>query len=301
VSDSRVAETFTRLDDIMARLRGPGGCPWDHEQTPQTLRPYLLEEVYEVLEALDRGNAAAVRDELGDLLLQIVFQSQLAAEEGHFTIADVATAIAEKLVRRHPHVFGDVQVRDAQEVVRNWGRIKAEERRRKGEDGDFFAGVPAALPALLRAQQLGEKAAHVGLDWTDAAGVLEKVREEQRELETGSPPAIAPPSSASSAISCSASRASRAISTSRPRSRSAARTTGSSRASGAWSQRRGSAARSPRRSTPPSSTGSGRPPRCRNERRRNLTHPTLRGTSPPRGQSSLGAEAPSAERETPPA
>ena len=183
MSDTRVAETFIRLVEIMARLRGPGGCPWDREQTPETLRPYLLEEVYEVLEALDRGDPAAIRDELGDLLLQIVFQSQLAAEDGRFTIADVATAIADKLVRRHPHVFGDVQVRDAQEVVRNWGRIKAEERRRKGEDGDVFAGVPAALPALLGAQQLGEKAAHVGLDWPDTDGVLEKLREEQRELD----------------------------------------------------------------------------------------------------------------------
>ena len=183
MSDNRAAETFSRLVDIMARLRGPDGCPWDREQTPETLRPYLLEEVYEVLEALDGGDAAAIRDELGDLLLQIVFQSQLAAEAGRFTVADVATAIADKLVRRHPHVFGDVKVRDAQEVVRNWGRIKAEERRRKGEDGDVFAGVPAALPALLRAQQLGEKAAHVGLDWPDMNGVLDKLREEQRELE----------------------------------------------------------------------------------------------------------------------
>ena len=180
--DPRVADAFTRLVDIMARLRGPGGCPWDREQTPESLRPYLLEEVYEVLEALDRGDASATRDELGDLLLQIVFQSQLAAEAGRFTVADVATAIAEKLVRRHPHVFGDVQVRDADEVVRNWRRIKAEERRAKGVDEGVFAGVPAALPALLRAEQLGEKAAHVGLDWADASGVLDKVHEELREL-----------------------------------------------------------------------------------------------------------------------
>jgi MazG family protein len=183
MSDPRVAEAFTRLVDIMARLRAPGGCPWDREQTPETLRPYLLEEVYEALEALDQGDPDATRDELGDLLLQIVFQSQLASEAGRFTVADVANAIADKLVRRHPHVFGDVQVRDADEVVRNWSRIKAEERRTKGEDGDIFAGVPGALPALLRAQQLGEKAAHVGLDWTDVRGVLDKVAEEQRELE----------------------------------------------------------------------------------------------------------------------
>src|SRR5437016_7612104 len=183
MADPSVAEAFTRLVDLMARLRAPGGCPWDREQTPVSLRPYLLEEVYEVLEAIDAGDAAHLRDELGDLLLQIVFQSQLAAEVGRFTVADVATAIADKLVRRHPHVFGDVQVRDAEEVVRNWRRIKAEERRSKGEDGDVFAGVPPALPALLRAEQLGEKAAHVGLDWANTPGALEKAREELHELE----------------------------------------------------------------------------------------------------------------------
>jgi MazG family protein len=194
MSDARRVESFARLVEIMARLRGPGGCPWDREQTPESLRPYLLEEVYEVLEAIDGGDADAVRDELGDLLLQVVFQSQLAAEAGRFTVDDVARAISEKLVRRHPHVFGDVQVRDADEVMRNWKRIKAEERRSKGEDGDVLAGVPAALPALLRAEQLGEKAGHVGLDWPDAAGVLVKIHEEQRELEAamaaGDRPAI---------------------------------------------------------------------------------------------------------------
>src|SRR5438093_5143058 len=123
------ADSFTRLVDIMARLRAPGGCPWDREQTPESLRPYVLEEAYEVLEALDRGEPAAIRDELDDLLLQVVFHAQLAAEAGRFTVADVARAIADKLVRRHPHVFGDVQVRDADEVVHNWTRIKAAERR----------------------------------------------------------------------------------------------------------------------------------------------------------------------------
>src|SRR5213593_4805995 len=112
MADPGVAEAFTRLVDIMARLRGPGGCPWDREQTPESLRPYVLEEAYEVLDALDRDEPDALRDELGDLLLQIVFQSQLAAEAGRFTVADVARAIADKLVRRHPHVFGDVEVRD---------------------------------------------------------------------------------------------------------------------------------------------------------------------------------------------
>src|SRR5438552_177454 len=194
MADPSVTEAFTRLVDLMARLRAPGGCPWDREQTPASLRPYLLEEVYEVLEAIDADDPAHLRDELGDLLLQIVFQSEIAAEAGRFTVADVARAIADKLVRRHPHVFGDVQVRDAGEVVRNWRRIKAEERRTAGEDGDLFAGVPEALPALLRAEQLGEKAGHVGLDWSDARGVLEKLREETAELAAaiaaGDPAAI---------------------------------------------------------------------------------------------------------------
>jgi MazG family protein len=189
-----VADTFTSLVEIMARLRGPGGCPWDHEQTPESLRPYLLEEAYEVLEAIEGGDAAALREELGDLLLQIVFQSQLAAEAGRFTIADVARAISDKLVRRHPHVFGDVRVRDAGEVVRNWGRIKAEERRAAGKDGDHFSGIPAVLPALARAQRLGERARHLGLDWSGVGGVQAKVREEHQELElaiaSGDPRAV---------------------------------------------------------------------------------------------------------------
>src|SRR5437763_11420273 len=177
------AEAFTRLVELMARLRAPGGCPWDREQTSASLRPYLLEEVYEVLEAIDAGDAGHLRDELGDLLLQVVFQSQLASEAGRFTIADVANAVTDKLVRRHPHVFGDVEVRDADEVMRNWRRIKAEERHARGGKHDPLASVPAALPALARAQQLGDKARQLGFDWPDAAGVLAKLREEQAELE----------------------------------------------------------------------------------------------------------------------
>ena len=183
MADPSVAESFVRLVDIMARLRAPGGCPWDREQTAESLRPYLLEEAYEVLEAIEDGDARAVCEELGDVLLQIVFQSEIAAEAGHFTVADVARGIADKLVRRHPHVFGDVQVRDADEVIHNWKRIKAEERRAAGADAGVLAHVPATLPALARAQAIGEKLAHVGLDWPDLAGVLDKLREEQRELE----------------------------------------------------------------------------------------------------------------------
>src|SRR5437763_13038560 len=183
MAERPLADTFLRLVDIMARLRGPGGCPWDREQTPESLRPYVIEEAYEVLEAIECGDPDALRDELGDLLLQVVFQAELAAEAGHFTIADVASAVTEKLVRRHPHVFGDVEVRDADEVMRNWRRIKAEEIEARGGKRDPLAGVPAALPALARAQQLGEKARQLGLDWPDAAGVRAKLREEQAELE----------------------------------------------------------------------------------------------------------------------
>src|SRR6267143_740421 len=132
--DPSVADSFLRLVDLMARLRGPGGCPWDREQSPESLRPYVIEEAYEVVEAIERGDPDALRDELGDLLLQVVFQSQLAAEAGRFAIAD-------KLVRRHPHVFGDVEVRDADEVMRNWRRIKAEEQRARGIEPDPLAGV----------------------------------------------------------------------------------------------------------------------------------------------------------------
>jgi MazG family protein len=181
--EPRALEALARLLDIMARLRGPDGCPWDREQTPESLRPYLVEEAYEVLDAIDRGDAAAVRDELGDLLLQVVFHAQLASEAGRFAIADVADAIANKLVRRHPHVFADVRVRDADEVARNWSRIKAEERRAAGHEGDAFSAIPAALPALMRAEQIGAKAAPLGLDWSDVRGVLAKLDEERSELD----------------------------------------------------------------------------------------------------------------------
>jgi MazG family protein len=183
MADPRVAETFTRLVDIVARLRSPGGCPWDREQTPASLRPYLLEEAHEVLEAIDDGDPQRVREELGDLLLQVVLQADLAAADGDFTVADVAHGIAEKLVRRHPHVFGDVQVRDAAEVVRNWSLIKAAERGESGTSDEPFASVPKGLPALVRAEQIGERAARLGLDWPDARAVLAKVHEEVRELE----------------------------------------------------------------------------------------------------------------------
>jgi MazG family protein len=176
-------QAFRRLLDIMAQLRGPGGCPWDREQSRTTLRPYLIEEAYEVLDAIDAADVRALKDELGDLLLQVVFHAQIAAERGEFAMADVCAAVSDKLERRHPHVFGDVTVRDSAEVLRNWAQIKAEERRRDGRTADALSGVPSSLPALLAAHRVGEKAARVGFDWTATADVLAKVREELGELE----------------------------------------------------------------------------------------------------------------------
>lgn len=172
---------FARLVEIMATLRGPTGCPWDREQTPDTLKPYLVEETYEVLEALEAKDLSAFKEELGDLLLQIVFHSQLMAEAGVFTIDEVAQAIGDKLVRRHPHVFGDVKVKDTDEVVQNWAKIKAQEKQGKA-DRSLLAGVPHGAPALLQAQRLGEKASRVGFDWDCAAAVFKKVEEEIQEL-----------------------------------------------------------------------------------------------------------------------
>ena len=172
---------FARLVEIMATLRSPTGCPWDREQTPDSLKPYLVEETYEVLDALEAKDLPAFKEELGDLLLQIVFHSQLMAEAGVFTIEDVAQAITDKLVRRHPHVFGDVKVQDANEVVQNWVKIKAKEKAGKA-DRSVLAGVPQGAPALIQAQRLGEKASQVGFDWTSAADVFQKVEEETREL-----------------------------------------------------------------------------------------------------------------------
>src|SRR5438067_10148811 len=157
-----------RLLGIMDRLRDPGGCPWDREQTLRTLTPYLLEEAHEVIEAIEAGDAAHHREELGDLLFQVVFQARIAKEEGKFDFAAVCDAIAEKLTRRHPHVFGDVSVSGSREVVKNWERIKADERKAKGEGPrSAVGGVPAALPARGRGERSTEKAAAGGFDWPD--------------------------------------------------------------------------------------------------------------------------------------
>jgi tetrapyrrole methylase family protein / MazG family protein len=179
------ATAITRLLDIMARLRAPDGCPWDREQTLESLRPYLLEETYEVLEAIDHGDPVDHCEELGDLLLQIVFQAQLAREAGRFGFADVADAISSKLVSRHPHVFAPRAdgPTDAEGVMRQWVELKREEKKAKGKGTSVLHGVPRELPALARAERLTEKASRVGFDWPDAAGARAKVDEELGELD----------------------------------------------------------------------------------------------------------------------
>jgi MazG family protein len=179
--DARSLEAVGRLLDVMARLRGPDGCPWDREQTHESLRPYALEEAYEVVDAIDRGDPEALAAELGDLLLQVVFHAQLAAETGTFSMADVARAIVEKLERRHPHVFGEARVRDAAEVSRNWQRIKEGERPATTV-ADALATIPRALPALARAEKTAGRLARRGFDWQSAAGVIDKIEEEVAEL-----------------------------------------------------------------------------------------------------------------------
>ncbi len=171
-----------RLYEVMKRLRAPGGCPWDREQTLKTLKPCLLEETYELLEAMDGQDIALHVEELGDVLLQVVFQCAIREEEGLFTLDDVAEALTEKLIRRHPHVFGDVEVDSSGQVLRNWEAIKQTEKG-KAENRSAIDGVPAALPALLKAQRIQSKAARVGFDWEDATGATGKIEEELVELK----------------------------------------------------------------------------------------------------------------------
>jgi MazG family protein len=177
-------DRFTRLVDIMARLRAPGGCPWDREQTFDTIRPYTLEETYEVLDAIERRDWRGLCEELGDLLLQAVFYARMAEEEGRFTIADSLEAINEKLIRRHPHVFGDGDARTAEQVLKRWDEIKAAEKAGRGEHvKGLLDGVPRGQPALAEAAQISRKAARAGFDWENLGQVMEKVREELREIE----------------------------------------------------------------------------------------------------------------------
>jgi MazG family protein len=187
-------ERFERAVSIMARLRGPGGCPWDREQTFDTIKPYTLEEAYEVLEAIDNRDWGELTGELGDLLLQVLFYAQMAKEEGTFSIDDVLDRLSSKLVERHPHVFGDVKAETSSDVLRNWEALKAEEKKRRLETGggkaakeqaepqSVLAGVSSAIPALLEGYKLSSRAAHVGFDWPNVEGLFDKLREETEEL-----------------------------------------------------------------------------------------------------------------------
>ncbi|MCX7868586.1 MAG: nucleoside triphosphate pyrophosphohydrolase [Terrimicrobiaceae bacterium] len=170
---------ISRLVEIVARLRAPGGCPWDREQTHESLKGALVEECYEAVEAISRADDRNLREELGDLLLHVVMHSCMAGERQAFTLEEVIEGVCEKLVRRHPHVFADGCASDSGEVLRQWERIKREE---KGPQASIMDGLPAALPALLRAQNAQKKAARAGFDWRETAGVLDKIEEECREL-----------------------------------------------------------------------------------------------------------------------
>ena len=176
-----MSKNFDRLVEIMERLRGEQGCPWDKKQTRESLKPYLIEEAYEVLEAIEEKDAGKLKEELGDLLYQILFHSQISKEEGEFNIEDVLTTNSEKMVRRHPHVFGDVKAENAEEVLRQWEAIKKEEKG--GDRKSILEGVPPYLPALLRAHQLQARAARVGFDWEHVDHVFAKVKEEMDEFE----------------------------------------------------------------------------------------------------------------------
>ena len=176
-------DEIQKLREVMARLRDPDhGCPWDLQQSFVTIAPYTVEEAYEVFDAIERNDIDGLRDELGDLLFQVVFHARMAEEAGHFDFDDVVQAIVAKLERRHPHVFGELGAIDARQVAANWEQIKASERR-EAVDQSAIAGVARALPALKRAQKLGERASAVGFDWPDRSGVDEKIREELSELE----------------------------------------------------------------------------------------------------------------------
>jgi MazG family protein len=193
-SNISAGEWFEKLVAVQKRLRSPKGCPWDREQTHATLRPYLIEEAYEVIDALDSGDDVKFAEEMGDLLLQVVFHSEIAREQQRFTVADVLREIHDKMVRRHPHVFGDARAKNSAEVLQNWERIKATERRDKDvsakndalkaeqKPASLLDGVSRGLPAMLQGLQLTRKAARAGFDWEDADGVFEKLREEMAEV-----------------------------------------------------------------------------------------------------------------------
>ncbi len=172
-----------KLTALMERLRAPEGCPWDREQTLATLVPFIIEEAYEVVSAIDTGESIAIKDELGDLLFQVVFASRIAEEAGDFSMKDVIDASVEKMVRRHPHVFGDGKADTSEEVLMHWAEIKKEEKRKAGISQGLLSGIPEVLPALLRAHKVSQKAARVGFDWQDVQEVFVKVTEELEEFK----------------------------------------------------------------------------------------------------------------------
>jgi len=200
--DREAGKWFEKLVALQARLYGPGGCPWDREQTHESLRKFLIEETYEVLDAMESGDPGKFAGELGDLLLQVVFHSILAEKNAQFTISDVIESIHSKMVRRHPHVFGDVAAADSAAVLKNWEQIKAKERAAERGTGSgagngtsepqsesILGGVPRSLPGVLEAYQLTRRAAHVGFDWDSVEAILEKLLEEEREIRATLPPA----------------------------------------------------------------------------------------------------------------
>ena len=175
--------SFESFAEIVAHLRAPNGCPWDREQTHESLRKHLLEESYEAIAAIDSGDFADMREEFGDLLLQVVLQSQIAHEEGQFNVNQVVQGIHSKIVRRHPHVFGDLKLDGVDGVLANWEKLKEQERGEKKEEKGLLDGVPLALPALSQAQEYQDRAARVGFDWTELDGVLDKIKEEIDEIK----------------------------------------------------------------------------------------------------------------------
>jgi MazG family protein len=186
--DRAAGRWFAQLVALEERLRGPRGCPWDREQTHESLRKFLIEEAYEVLDAMESGDAGKFASELGDLLLQVIFHAILAQEAGQFTISDVIKSVYTKMIRRHPHVFGDVAATTSAAVLKNWEAIKRQERVGEGFEDSLVAGVPRSLPAALEASQLTRRASDAGFDWENLADILDKLDEERREIESALAP-----------------------------------------------------------------------------------------------------------------